>query len=36
MSLFRRYVERRRVLRLLVEIERTITRPPRHGLRAQR
>lgn len=36
MGPLRRYIERRRVLRLLAEIERSLARPPRRGLPAQR
>jgi hypothetical protein len=33
---FRRYLERRRVLRLLAELERSMSRLPRRTLPAQR
>jgi hypothetical protein len=36
MTAFRRYLERRRVLRLLAELERSTSRPPRRTLPAQR
>jgi hypothetical protein len=36
MRAIRKYIERRRVLRLLAEIERSIARPARRGLDVER